>query len=103
MNTQQIMTMTQVVEATGETRAEIYRAQELGQLGAPAHFGYRGGEQVYSGEGVALLALGLEQLGRPTAGQALRAAWNLRTAPATRSGGRGWLGCWQDRAERGAA
>lgn len=99
MNTQ--MTIRQVTEATGLGRADIYRAQEMAGLGAPGHFGYRGSEQVFTAEGAALLAEGLDEIGRPTEARALRAALDMRRAKAP--AGRDWLGNWEAAQERGAA
>ncbi len=99
MNTT-IMSIGQVTEATSLERAEIYRAQELAGLGAPGHFGYRGGELIFTGEGVGLLAEGLDELGHAMEARALRAALDVRRAKAKPGG---WLGAWQARREEDAA
>lgn len=95
------ITISRVAEATSLPRVEIYRAQELAGLGAPGHFGYRQGEQVFTLEGAGLLAEGLDELGRRVEAVALRAVVSqVRSGASSR--GRGWLSAWQSGAE-GAA
>lgn len=66
-----------VAQATGLDRASIYRAAEAAQLGAPAHFTYRGTQIVYTFPGLCQMVEGLELLREDGAARLPRAAQHL--------------------------
>lgn len=90
-----------VAEATGLSRAEIYRAAGLANLGAPAHFGYPGGQLVYTPAGLHQMANALASDGQAAAAEMLRMAARAREAAAdTRPLNQAPAEHWLERTER---
>lgn len=95
-----------VAQATGLSRATIYQAAEAAQLGAPAHFTYRGTCISYTLAGLCQLAEGLDRIGQPVGAKLLaEAVRQLRQQAATKAGVttpddvRGLASRWDLRAE----
>jgi len=95
MNTENGLTITAVTTITGLSRARIYEASELAQLGAPAHLSYRGQVVCYTPSGLKKLVASLDCLEEVYAAAALEAAL---AAPAPE----GWLAGYEKKQEEAA-
>ena len=95
MNTENGLTITAVTTLTGLSRARIYEASELAQLGSPAHLSYRGHAVCYTPAGLKKLVASLGCLEETYAAAALEIALKVPAAV-------GWLAVHEKKQEEAA-